>query len=217
MSDFAATAGRDRDEMIAELQQVIGDLHQPYRQLLERLLLDPSFLRRYADAPAARTMHHAYVSGLLQHSLALVSFCNQAADMYPVVNRDLLVTGALLHDIGKVFSYETSPSFPITDDERLVGHITRGILLVENAARDLEFPLDLMQELLHLMVSNHGTVDWGSPIPPRTIEAVLLHFIDLLDSRARGFLDHITAEPGDAEWSSPSAMFGYELRRRFED
>lgn len=215
MTDFAPAAGRDRGEMVTELEQVIGELGQPLRQLLTRTVLDPSFLRRYIESPAARTMHHAYVGGLLQHSLALVSFCKQAAEIYPLVDRDLLIAGALLHDIGKVFSYEAQATFPITDDERLIGHITRGTLLVESAVREIPgFPANLMQELLHLLVSNHGTPEWGSPIQPRTLEAVLLHYIDLLDSRAQGFVDHVTGEPGEAEWTSHSPMFGYELKRR---
>jgi 3'-5' exoribonuclease len=215
MADFAPAAGRDREEMIAELEVIIGELRAPLRELLSRLLLDPSFLRRYAESPAARAMHHAYVGGLLQHSLALVTWAKQAASIYACVDRDLLITGALLHDVGKVFAYETTVTFPITDDERLVGHITRGTLLVEGAAREVpDFPDDLLQELLHLLVSNHGTPEWGSPVQPRTLEAVLLHFLDLLDSRAQGFVDHITSEPGDTEWTSHSAMFGYELKRR---
>jgi len=218
MAEFAPAAGRDHDEMIAELAEVIGQLGQPLQGLLTRLLLDPSFLRRYTESPAARTMHHAYVGGLLQHSLALVSLCRLAAEMYPPVDRDLLIAGALLHDIGKVLSYEAEVTFPLTNDERLVGHITLGTLLVEAAVREMpDFPPRLRQELLHLMVSNHGAPEWGSPVPPRTLEAVLLHHIDLLDSRARGFIDHITGEPGEAEWTSHSPMFGYELRRRMED
>ena len=217
MAEFAPAAGRDHDEMIAELAEVIGQLGQPLQGLLTRLL-DPSFLRRYTESPAARTMHHAYVGGLLQHSLALVSLCRLAAEMYPPVDRDLLIAGALLHDIGKVLSYEAEVTFPLTNDERLVGHITLGTLLVEAAVREMpDFPPRLRQELLHLMVSNHGAPEWGSPVPPRTLEAVLLHHIDLLDSRARGFIDHITGEPGEAEWTSHSPMFGYELRRRMED
>ena len=218
MADFAPTAGRDCGEMIAELRQVIGELGQPVQGLLTHLLLDPSFLGRYAESPAARTMHHAYVGGLLQHSLALVSYCRLAAERYRSVDRDLLIAGALLHDIGKVLAYEAEVTFPLTNDERLVGHITLGTLLVENAAREMpDFPPQLLQELLHLLVSNHGTPEWGSPVPPRTLEAVLLHFIDLLDSRAQGFVDHVTGEPGEAEWTSHSAMFGYELRRRMGD
>jgi 3'-5' exoribonuclease len=218
MAEFAPTAGRDQDEMIAELTEVIGQLGQPLEGLLTRLLLDPSFLRRYAESPAARTMHHAYVGGLLQHSLALVSLCRLAAEMYPPVDRDLLIAGALLHDIGKVLSYEAEVTYPLTNDERLVGHITLGTLLVEAAVQEMpDFPPRLRQELLHLMVSNHGAPEWGSPVPPRTLEAALLHHIDLLDSRARGFIDHIMGEPGEAEWTSHSPMFGYELRRRMED
>jgi 3'-5' exoribonuclease len=218
MADFAQSTGRDRREMIAELEQVIGELGQPLQELLTSLLLAPSFLRRFADSPAARTMHHAYVGGLLEHSLALVAFCKLAADIYPIVDRDLLISGALLHDIGKVDSYEAAVTFPITDDERLVGHITMGALRVERAAQEIPgFPDDLLQDLLHLLVSNHGSPEWGSPIQPRTLEAVLLHFVDLLDSRAQGFVDHVTGEPGEAEWTSHSPMFGYELRRRMAD
>ncbi len=109
----------------------------------------------------------------------------------------------------------SAASFPLTDDGRLVGHITNGALMVDRAAAGIsDFPADLRRDLLHLIVSHHGTLEWGSPVPPRTLEAVLLHQVDLLDSRLQGFMDHVDGEPGDVEWTSPSPMFGYELKRK---
>jgi 3'-5' exoribonuclease len=214
MADYISSSRRDRDEMIAELRQIIEEMGEPLRSLATAILLEPAFLRRYAEAPAATIMHHAYVGGLLEHVLAMVSLCRLSAELYPMVNPDLLLAGVLLHDVGKVMAYETRETFPLTDDGRLVGHLARGVLMVDAAAAKIDgFPADLRQQLIHLLLSHHGTADWGSPVPPRTLEAALLHQIDMLDSRAQGFIDHVLAEPGDVEWTAPSPMFGYELKR----
>jgi len=214
MACYVPSSQRDRDEMIDELRQVIDELREPLRQLVMDILLDPLFVRRYAEAPAARLMHHACVGGLLEHSLAMVPFCRLASERYSAVDRDLLIAGALLHDVGKVSAYRTEATFPVTDDSRLVGHLTRGAIQVETAARKIPgFPDGLCRELVHMVVSSHRVPEWGSPVPPRTLEAVLLHQIDMLESRAQGYLDHVSSEPGDAPWTSPSAMFGYELKR----
>jgi 3'-5' exoribonuclease len=214
MADFIPASRRNQEEMIAELRQIIADLRRPLHQLLTNVLLDPAFLRRFADAPAAKMMHHAFVGGLLEHSLAMVPFCRLAAERYATIDRDLLIAGALLHDVGKVYSYDLGAAFVITDEERLVGHITRGVVVVETAIGGVtDFTPELRQQLVHLLVSHHGTLEWGSPIRPRTLEAVLLHQIDLLESRVQGFIDHVEAEPGDTVWTSRSLMFGLELKR----
>lgn len=214
MTEFISSSSRAQAEMVAELRQVIDRLEEPFRQLLTDILLEPEFLHRFSEVPAALMMHHAYVGGLIEHTLAMVPFCKLAAERYPMINLDLLITGALLHDLGKVMDYEPRATFPLTDEGRLVGHITRGVVMVEEAiARITDFPADLRQQLTHMLVSHHGKTEWGSPMPPRTLEAVLLHQIDLLDSRVQGFIDHVSAEPGDVKWSSTSPMFGYELMR----
>ncbi len=217
MADFLSSTSRVQAEMVDELRQIIGELEEPFRQLLTDILLEPEFLHRFSEVPAALMMHHAYIGGLLEHTLSMVPFCRLAAERYPMVDLDLLISGALLHDLGKVLAYEPRAAFPLTDEERLVGHITRGVVMVEEAiARMAGFPADLRQQLIHLLVSHHGKTEWGSPVPPRTLEAVLLHQVDLLDSRVQGFIDHVSAEPGDVKWTSTSPMFGYELMRRQE-
>ncbi len=214
MADFISSSRRDRDEMIAELRQVVEGLGEPLQSLVTGILLEPVFLRRYAEAPAATVMHHAYVGGLLEHVLAMVSVCRLSAELYPMVNLDLLMAGVLLHDVGKVMAYETRETFPLTDDGRLVGHLARGVLMVDAAIDDMDsFPAELRRQLIHILLSHHGSADWGSPVPPRTLEAVLLHQIDMLDSRAQGFIDQVLAEPGEVAWTAPSPMFGYELMR----
>ena len=213
MADYAPSSRREEDQMTSELKQIISELREPLSTLLTKILLKPLFLRRYAQAPAAKMMHHACIGGLLEHSLNVVQYCHLASKLYSDIDLDLLIAGALLHDVGKVEAYELAAAFPMTNNERLIGHIGTGLIIVDRAARELDLPEPLLQELLHIIVASHGTREWGSPEPPRTLEAVLLHQFDLLDSRAQGFLDHIAAEPGDNEWTSRSAMFGHELKR----
>ncbi|MCP4423434.1 MAG: HD domain-containing protein [Chloroflexi bacterium] len=215
MSDFLASSQRSRDEMIAELRQQIGRLAEPWQGLVSHLLLNKSFLPQFANAPAARGMHHAYIGGLLEHTLSMATLADYLADHYPYVNRDLLIAGALLHDMGKVYEYSIEGEFAFSEDGRLVGHIIRAITLVETAAAELgSLTSEQLRQLIHLIASHHGTQEWGSPVIPKTLEAILLHQIDLLDSRVQGFFDHINADQGEAAWTLKSSfMFNSELRR----
>lgn len=211
---FLPSSGRSREELLEDLLQKIDRLAEPWQGLVSHLLLDDQFLAHFADAPAARVLHHAYIGGLLEHSLSMATLAEQLADHYPYVNRDLLVTGALLHDMGKVSEYTTESSFGVSEDGRLVGHIIRAIVMVEKAAVELDFPQESLRHLVHLIASHHGTLEFGSPTVPKTLEAILLHQIDLLDSRVQGFFDHISSYDSDAEWTVKSSnMFGTELRR----
>jgi 3'-5' exoribonuclease len=214
MAELLPSSERDRQEMITELQGRIGRLAEPWQTLVSYLLLDDSFLNSFANAPAARGMHHAYVGGLLEHSLSMAAIAEFLADHYPYVNKDLLLTAALLHDMGKTAEYTVEGAFSMTEDGRLVGHIVRAIVLIEKAATDVGFPEAELRHLIHLIASHHGTHEWGAPVLPKTLEAVLLHQIDLLDSRLQGFLDHIRNDNGEGEWTlKASNMFSTELRR----
>jgi len=214
MTAFLPASQRPLEAMRAELRATIDDLAEPWRALLTRLLLQGEAAERFAVAPAARGMHHAYIGGLLEHTLSMAAVARLLAGHYHYVNFDLLLAGVLLHDIGKADAYALDEGFGHSDDGRLVGHIIRGALLIERAAAELDFPAGMLQELQHLIASHHGTQEWGSPVVPRTLEAVLLHQIDLLDSRVGGYLDHVRNDPGAGRWTNRrSEMFGTELQR----
>ncbi len=211
---FLPASRRPRAEMLAELRDDVAALAEPWRALAATLLLEGALAERFANAPAARSMHHAFVGGLLEHTLSMAAIGRFLSGHYPHVNGDLLLCGVLLHDLGKAYEYALEDGFAYSEDGRLVGHIVRAIVLVEQAAAQLNFPAAELQQLIHLIASHHGTTEWGSPVVPKTLEAVLLHQIDLLDSRIGGFMDHVGNDAGGAAWTTKrSDMFGTELQR----
>jgi 3'-5' exoribonuclease len=215
MEQFLPASGRASEEMVAELRATIAELDEPWRGLVGRLLLAPAFLPKFASAPAARILHHAYIGGLLEHTMSMVALGRFMAAHYPHVNRSLLIAGLLLHDVGKTAEYDTQTSFSFSEDGRLVGHIARAVILIEQAASELTALSDEdLRPLIHIILSHHGSLEWGSPVTPKTLEAILAHQIDLLDSRVQGFFDHLRADVGSDRWSSrPSLMFSSDLLR----
>ena len=214
MADLLPSSKRPTAEMTAELRAHVEALSEPWQTLAAYLLLEEPYAHAYANAPAARGMHHAYIGGLLEHSLSMAVLARTVANHYPFVDTDLLVAGALLHDVGKAREYTLEDGFSYSEDGRLVGHIVRGIVMVEKAAADLGLPERDVRRLVHLLASHHGTHEWGAPVLPKTLEAVLLHQIDLMDSRAQGFLDHVGNDARAGEWTvKRSEMFGTELQR----
>ena len=211
---FLPASRRPREVMRVELRDQIAALAEPWQTLAGYLLLEGDLAERFAVAPAARSMHHAYIGGLLEHTLSMAAIARYLSGHYPHVDADLLVCGALLHDVGKAHEYALEQGFARSEDGLLVGHIVRGIILIEQAAAELGFPGTELHQLIHLIASHHGTQEWGSPVVPKTLEAVLLHQIDLLDSRIGGFMDHVSNDAGGADWTiKRSEMFGTELRR----
>jgi 3'-5' exoribonuclease len=214
LADFLPASSRPRSEMLEELRQHAVTLADPWQTLVTYLLLEEPFQSQFASAPAARSMHHGYIGGLLEHSLSMATLARHLAGHYPHVDGDLLVSGALLHDMGKALEYSLEDGFSHSDDGRLVGHIIRGIVMVEKAAAELDFPEARLRQLIHLIASHHGTYEWGSPVVPKTLEAILLHQIDLLDSRVQGFFDHVRNDGGPGHWTTKrSEMFNTELQR----
>jgi 3'-5' exoribonuclease len=212
-SELLPASQRPIDEMIAELRDFIDSLNEPWQSLVGGILLDQDTLMQYANAPAARMMHHAYIGGLLEHTLTMAGTADFLTGVYPYVDRDLLLSGVLLHDFGKTKEYAFNDEFGFTDDGRLVGHIVRAIVAIEMAAAKIAFPQEELQQLTHLIASHHGTLEWGSPVVPKTVEAVLLHQLDLLDSRMQGFYDHVRNDNADGPWTNKSSpMHGTELK-----
>ena len=214
MTAFLPSSQRPQAEMIQELKTVIGARNEPWQSLLTAILLNDDFLPKFANAPAARAMHHAYVGGLLEHTLSMATIAQQLAEHYPYVNKDLLVTGTLLHDMGKVIEYQVDESFSFSEDGRLLGHIVRAIIQIETTGKAMDFPEDDLLNLVHLIASHHGKLEWGSPVQPKTLEAILLHQIDLLDSRVQGYFDYISNDTSETNWTAKnSPMFNTELRK----
>lgn len=214
MEAFLPSSSRSRDELVSLLKEKIATVEDPLQSLLTAVLLsDHERLTLIANAPAARGMHHAYIGGLLDHTLSMAEIGEMLATHYPHVNRDLLMSGILLHDVGKVIEYNITDSFGFSEDGRLVGHIIRGITMIEQGAAQLpDFPPEILRHLIHLIASHHGTQEWGSPVIPKTLEAILLHQIDLLDSRIQGYFDHVNNDDGDGPWTNKSSfMFNTEL------
>lgn len=214
LSVFLPTSTRPAEEMMAELQLHISALQQPWRELVSALLLAEPMMSRFMKAPAARGMHHAYLGGLLEHTLSMTKLALFLSQHYDYVNKDLLMAATLLHDMGKAIEYSVDTTFDFSEDGRLIGHIIRAIVMIETAAREMDFPEEKLRHLVHLVASHHGKLEWGSPVQPKTVEAVLLHQIDLLDSRMQGFMDHIANDTAGNPWTAKaSTMFGTELRR----
>jgi 3'-5' exoribonuclease len=169
-------------EGIRELTASIAD---PWIARVVRSFLDDrDFAAALAAAPAAKVNHHAYVGGLAEHTLSVMRLCADAAEHYGDLDRDLLVAGAFFHDIGKTAEIAVEPGFPYTEEGTLLGHIPIGYaMLRERIARIDGFPQEIATDLGHLVLSHQGELEWGSPVQPRTIEAMVLHFVDNLDSK----------------------------------
>lgn len=190
------------EEMFTELTAMVAGMRQPQlKALLESVLGDQEIAGRFKRAPAAKTLHHACIGGLLEHVLSVARLSGRMADHYPAVNRDLLLAGVVLHDIGKIYELSYDRSFQYTTPGKLVGHISLGVELVREKIRGLPaFPAELKLLVEHLILSHHGHLEFGSPVLPAFPEALLLHYLDDLDSK----MESMRATPvakGD-EWTT---------------
>lgn len=210
LADFLPVSQRPMEEMRAELEQLLDSMSDgPMRKLMRAFFDDADFYRRYSRAPAAKGMHHVFIGGLLEHSLAVAALACDVAARYPQVDRDLLIAGALMHDVGKVAELSYERSFDYTDEGKLVGHIVMGVEMIEERSRCIaDFPRQQVMLLKHLLLSHHGQYEYGSPKRPKVLEAVILNFIDDLDSKINGIQTHIDKEPQRAgDWTSYHRLY----------
>ena len=200
--DFLPATELDRRELAAELEEAGHRLeNQHLRDLFLVMVSDEDFWKRFCEAPAAKTMHHARVGGLLEHAVSCLRIARYLADLYPV-DRDLLVFGAIFHDVGKVreLSWDKG-AFAYTTEGRLLGHVVLGERLVSAYIDTLpDFPEDLHLRLSHTLIAHQGETEYGSPERPKTLEALLVHLVDNLDARAAMYTETTTnVSPGG--WS----------------
>jgi len=185
MADFMPASPRPLAEMAAELETVIAGINDPPLRALLRALFQGETLARFQRAPAAKKLHHAYIGGLIEHTLSIVGMAEKAAAHYPLIDRDTLVAGALVHDLAKIEEFDFSrPPFSYTDRGRLIGHLVLGVELVRQAAARVEgIGAEQVDRLLHIILSHHGQYGYGSPVLPMTPEAILLHHLDDIDAK----------------------------------
>ena len=203
-SAFFPVSARPVSEMLAELDGCLASILDPWiRGLLTALFVDDAELRAaFALAPAAKSMHHAYLGGLLEHSLSVLGMAERACAHYPLLNRDLVLAGALLHDVGKTAELSYQRSIGYTDAGNLLGHISLEAEWISRAAGRIPgFPEGLRLQILHIVLSHHGRLEFGSPVLPKTPEALLVHYLDDLDGKLEVMFRAVAEESGGGSWS----------------
>ncbi|NWF93823.1 MAG: HD domain-containing protein [Syntrophaceae bacterium] len=204
LSDFFPMTEKNIEEMLQSLIEIGQQVRNEHlSQLLRLFWEDTAFVEKFRIAPASTWLHHTCLGGLLEHTLSLTQLVLNNASHYPGLNIDLLITGSILHDLGKVDELSYRRSFGYSDEGRLLGHIVLGIERVEAKIRQLpDFPKDLSMLLKHLLISHHGQYSWGSPKRPMTLEAVMLHYLDDMDAKINGIKQFLRAEvqPG-SKWT----------------
>jgi len=214
--DFYPGTDKDIDLFITRLFEFIDKVKEPHlNALLHSIFDDKEFLKEFTSAPAAKNWHHNVLGGLLHHTINVATICENAACLYEdiLINKDLLMTAALLHDIGKVKEYYRAPFIDFTDEGKLIGHIVLGDEIVTEKCKKIDnFPLKLMIMLRHLLLSHHGEMEKGAPTLPKTREALLLHYADSLDAHLIGAQELIEdAKKLDKKWTD----FDYLTKRKY--
>jgi len=213
LSDFVAVSEYDFDSLEKRLYSVITGLKNPFlKKLLTLFYEDKEFMELFKIAPAAKEIHHAYLGGLLEHSLEIVELCRDMKNHYEEIDLDLLTAGALLHDVGKVRELKYRRSLDYTDEGRLIGHIMIGVEMVDEKIRLIgDFPAGLAMLLRHLIVSHQGTNEWGSPKEPQTLEAIILHNLDDLSAKVNVFRKAVRTDSGEGDFTSFNKPLGRYL------
>jgi 3'-5' exoribonuclease len=216
LDHYFPTTKYDVEQMFAELLAIIRNFRNPHlRQLLENIFADEATAAKFKRAPAAKTMHHPYLGGLLEHSLSLVKLAGKVGAHYDGIDVDLLQTGAVLHDFGKIDELSYERGFGYTNDGQMIGHLVMETMMVaDHIARIPEFPGDLRRHLLHMLLAHHGKLEYGSPKLPSTPEALMLAYLDDLDSKVEA-MQRLIAEPHQtSDWTRISPMFERPIYRR---
>ena len=208
MEEFLPKTEKDVEQMFNRTTEILQQIKDPHlAQLCEEFLKDEKLMKLFRSAPAAITLHHAYLGGLLEHTLSVLELGCRILPQYPQLDADLVMAGLFLHDIGKTTELEYDTAFTYSDQGRLIGHLVKGTLLIQekiqiiNASAEEPFPEKLADCLEHIIVSHHGTREFGCPVVPAMPEAFAVHYIDDLDSKIALTLSLIDKDPGNGDWT----------------
>ncbi len=200
-SDFVKKSKRDIGEMVQELKGLIASVQNPeIKGLLERIFIeDEAFLDRFKQHPAAIQIHHNWTGGLLEHSLQLARYCEASKSMFPELDRDLMVAGALLHDIGKLHEIQVTTRIKGTKEGQLVGHIPKGYSIISEIMKEVKMSDDLRTKILHIVLSHQGQMAFGSPKEPMMPEAVAVYLADELSSKLAEIIEFVKESRKETE------------------
>ena len=214
-ADYLPCTKKDIGKMYEQVVSYIDSIQNAYlKKLLQSIFIeDETFVDTFKKSSAAKTVHHGFIGGLLEHTLSVTNMCNYLASAYPMINRDLLITSALCHDIGKVRELSPFPSNDYTDDGQLLGHIVMGVEMVSEKIAKIEgFPAGLAGELKHCVISHHGELEFGSPKKPALIEAVALNFADNTDAKMETMTEILENADSD-DWLGYNKFLETNIRK----
>ena len=214
-ADYLPVSLKDVKQLYSELLALIASVKNPYlRKLLDSYFGDPDFAKAFQFHSAAKSVHHGFVGGLLEHTLSVTKMCDYFAAAYPMLNRDLLLTAAIFHDIGKTKELSVFPENDYTDDGQLLGHIIIGTEMVSERMRTIEgFPPKLATELKHCILAHHGELEYGSPKKPALLEAMALNFADNADAKMETMIEVLRGAGDNQGWLGYNRLLETNIRK----
>jgi len=215
MTDFIPTSQKDLGEMFAAISTMIKSVKNPHiKALLENIFKDEARMELFKSHSAAMHMHHSYMGGLLEHTLSVAETCVFLGARYKYVNQDLLLAGALLHDIGKIYELSALPQNEYTDDGQMLGHIIIGVEMVGAEIAKIEkFPHQLASLIKHCIIAHHGEYEFGSPKIPAIPEAMIIHFADNIDAKLTTFAEIYDKDTSPGQWTAFQKSLGRYVRK----
>ena len=206
---FIESSARDVKDMMRALRKILKGIENHFiKSLVEKFLSDRVFIDSFKRAPAAKNFHHSYLGGLLEHTLSVCQMSRYVVEHYPELDKDMLMAGAFLHDIGKIKELHFDRHIDYTDEGRLLGHVILGVALVDEKLKGLkDFPEELALRLKHLILSHHGQLEFGSPKRPKFLEAYALHLIDDLDAKMNGLGRFMERDRKEGDWTDFNRLF----------
>lgn len=214
--DYLPTSRFDIEEMMKELVEIVQTIKNPYlKTLLDSFFVkDKEFIKSFKAHSAAKSVHHGFVGGLLEHTLSVTKLCDFYCKRYPILNRDLLLTAAMCHDIGKTTELSLFPENDYTDEGQLIGHIVKGTEMIHDRIRDIpNFPQVLANELKHCILAHHGELEYGSPKKPALVEALALNLADNTDAKMETMTEFFAGAMDGSEWIGYNRLFESNIRR----
>ena len=214
-ADYIPCTDKNVDEMYKELGALVNSIKNTYlKQLLLAFFGDKEFAAKFKAHSAAKSVHHGFMGGLLEHTLAVAKLCDFYASQYPILNRDLLITCALCHDIGKTKEISTFPENDYTDEGQLVGHIVMGTIMLDEKMKQIPgFPAKLGNEVKHCILAHHGEYEYGSPKKPALIEAIALNKADDTDAKIQTFKEALMENKDNSGWLGFNRLFESNIRQ----